>query len=235
MPMVAAGFEADLVAEMADYQHGIDLGAPGDRFIDIGLERNQLAAALAAIGGDDEAAGGILQPAVQRLGREAAEDDAVDRADPGAGEHRHRRLGNHRQIEGDAVAFPGAERLQAIGHAHHVGVQFAIGDVAGDPGLVALPDDCGLVRPGGEMPVDGIVAEVEDAILIPFDIDRIVGPVADRGRRRHPIEPLRLLTPEAVRILQRSPVQRIILCSGAVGALKGGRRRGDDLGHPPSY
>ena len=46
------------------------------RRVDIGLQRHQLAAAHAAVGGDDEAAGAILDPAVQRLGREAAEDDA---------------------------------------------------------------------------------------------------------------------------------------------------------------
>src|SRR6185295_11219988 len=82
---------------------------------------------------------------------------------------------------------------------------------------------------------DGIVAEVEDAVLIPFDRDRVVGPVADLGRRRHPVQPSGLLAPEAVRIGERTPVERLILLGGAMGALKGGRRRRDARGHPPSY
>ena len=114
---------AIVVAEMADDEHGVDLGALVQRRVDIGLERDQLAAAHAAVGGDDEAAGAILDPAVQRLGREAAEHDAVDRADPRAGEHRHRRFGDHRHVEGDAVAL--ARRRAPSGTfaiAHDLGV-----------------------------------------------------------------------------------------------------------------
>jgi len=66
--------------------------------------------------------------------------------------------------------------------------------------------------------VDAIVAEVEDAVLIPFDVDRIVGPVGDDGRRADPVDPRRLLGPEGVRIIERAPVERLILFGGAVGS-----------------
>ena len=215
----------------------VDLGAAGERRVDIGLERDQFAAAHAAVGGDDEAARAILDPAVQRLGREAAEDDAVDRADPRAGEHRHRRFRDHRQIEGDAVALAGAQRLEAVRHPHHLGVQFAIGERArSTPGSSPSQTIAVSAERVGEMPVDAIVTEVENAVLEPFDIDRIVGPVGDPRRRRHPVDPPRLLGPEAVRIVERARVERFILLGGAVGAFEW-RRRGGGMSSaiPHSY
>ena len=63
----------------------------GDRFVGDLLQRDDLPAAVAAVGGDQQAAGGIVDAIAQRFGAEAAEDDAVDRADAGAGQHRDRR------------------------------------------------------------------------------------------------------------------------------------------------
>jgi len=37
--------------------------------------------------------------------RKAAKDDRVDGADPGAGQHRHRRFRHHRHVDEDALAF----------------------------------------------------------------------------------------------------------------------------------
>ena len=111
------------------------------RFVDVGLQRHQLAAAHAVVGGDDQLAVAILDPARQRLGREAGEHDRMDRADPRAGEHRHRRLGDHRQVDRDPVAAPGAERLEHVGQAADVGVELAVSERALLRGVVALPDD----------------------------------------------------------------------------------------------
>src|SRR5687767_15990146 len=87
----------------------------------------------------------ILDPAVQGLGREAAEDDRMDRADPGAGEHRHRRFRDHRHVEGDPVALAGAERLQAVRHPDDLAVELAVGEAPAGAGLVALEQDRDLV------------------------------------------------------------------------------------------
>jgi hypothetical protein len=70
----------------------------------------------------------------------------VDRPDPGAGEHGHRNLGDHRQVDRDAVAFSHAPRLQNIGKPAHRFVQFSVGDATGITGIVALPQDRGLLR-----------------------------------------------------------------------------------------
>ena len=87
-----------------------DVRAAGDELldglVDRRLERRGLAAAVAAVGGDDHLGPGVVDPAVQRLGGEAAEDDRVRRPEAGAGEHRDRCLRDHRQVDRDGVALP---------------------------------------------------------------------------------------------------------------------------------
>ena len=73
------------------------------------MSGEDLAAAVAAVGGDDELGVGVEHPVIDRLGRESAEDDGVSRTDPGAGQHRHDGLGDHRQVDRDPVALADAE------------------------------------------------------------------------------------------------------------------------------
>ena len=83
----------------------------------------------------------------------------MDRADPSAGEHRHRDLGDHRQVDRDPVALFDASRLQDIGEPAHRFVQFAVGDAAVLAGIVALPQDRGLLGASRQMAVDAVVAK----------------------------------------------------------------------------
>ena len=73
------------------------------------LERHDLAAAVAAVGGHEQHALRVVDAVAQRFRAEAAEDHAVDRADARAGEHRDGELGNERQVERDAIAALHAE------------------------------------------------------------------------------------------------------------------------------
>ena len=73
------------------------------------LQRNDLAAAVPAVGGNEQHRFGVVDPIAKRFSAEAAEDDAVHRADSGAGQHGDRQLGNQRQVQGDAVAAFDAE------------------------------------------------------------------------------------------------------------------------------
>src|SRR3546814_4131787 len=85
--MVAPFLHRDVAAGVRDDEHPLhrDLF---ERLVDIGLERDGLAAAQPLVGADHPVACAILDAAVDRLRREAAEDDAVDSADARAGEHR---------------------------------------------------------------------------------------------------------------------------------------------------
>ena len=69
-----------------------------------GLSGNTDAAPPAAVGGDQHLGLGVVDAVGERLRREAAEHDAVGGADAGTGEHRHGRLGDHRQVDVDPVA-----------------------------------------------------------------------------------------------------------------------------------
>ena len=162
---IAAGAAHD---ELADAAHALQ------RLVGIGLQRRAPAAARGLVGGDDELRARILDARAQRLGGEAGEDDRMHRADAGAGEHRVGGLGDHRQVDHHPVALLHAEGVQHVAELRDLLVQLAVGDVAGDVRVVALPDDRGLVAAGGEMAVDAVGRDVELAILEPFDRDVVV-------------------------------------------------------------
>src|SRR5215467_5741993 len=144
----------------------------------------------------------------------------MDGADAGAGEHGNRRLGNHGQVNRDAIAFLDAARLQHIGEAAYFGVQLLVGKLFVVLRIVALPQDGRLVAALGKMPVDAVVADVQRAVLEPFDrhVAEVIGGVLDLAERLDPVETLGLLTPETVRILDRSRVHFLVLGFVHVGA-----------------
>jgi len=74
-------------------------------FVDVVLEGDDLASPVAPVGGDDDLAAGIGDALDDGLGGESAEDHRVDRADPGAREHRDGQLGDHGHVDCDDVAF----------------------------------------------------------------------------------------------------------------------------------
>ena len=85
----------------------------------------------------------------------------MDGADARAGEHGVGRLGDHRQVDGDAVALLDVAVAQDVGEPADLVVQLLIGDVLGLVGIVAFPDDRGLLGALRQMPVDAIVGGVE--------------------------------------------------------------------------
>ncbi len=189
--------------------------------VGVRLERNLAAAADAFVGGDDAGRGAVGDAAGERIRREAAEHHRMDGADAGAGEHRDRRLQDHRHVDGDAVALLDAARLQHVGEAADLGVQLLIGELLVGLGVVAFPQERGLVAALGEMAVDAIVAGVERAVLEPFDRDvvRIVGGVLHLGEGLDPVDALGLLAPELGRVLHRGGVHFLVLGVVHIGAL----------------
>ena len=97
----------------------------------VGLSARRLAAAVAAVGGDDDPGLGVVDAVGERLGGEAAEDDRVRGADAGAGQHRDDRLGDHRQVDRDPVARADAEVGQGVGGPADLAVQLGVGDGRG--------------------------------------------------------------------------------------------------------
>ena len=178
IPAVTPLDEADLGPGVADHERSGDrmvIRQQRQRRIDIGFERHALAAAQAFVGSDDEAALAALDPACERLGREAAEHNRMDRAQPRAGEHGDDALEDHGHVDRHALALGDADRLQRIGHGDGFGLEFAIGEAApGCSGIVRLEDQRNRVAARLSMAVDRIVAKIELAVGEPGDVDRVV-------------------------------------------------------------
>ena len=126
--VVAAGLHRHVAAGDLHHDHVLDARAGLQRLVRIGLQRHLAPAAAALIGGDQHRALAVLDAVGQAVRREAAEHDGMHRAEPGAGEHRHRRLDHHRQIDRDPVAALDAEPLQRVRQPADLVVQLAVGD-----------------------------------------------------------------------------------------------------------
>ena len=181
---------------------------------------------------DDDLRPAILDPPRQAVGREAAEHHRMDRADARAGQHRVRRLGNHRQVDRDAIAFLDAELLQRVGHAADFGMQLAIGDLLALGRVVALPDDRGLVATLGEVAIDAVGRDVQHAVMEPADANLAVVIDVAHGAGAvglDPVDALAVLAPELHRILDRGFVHRLVLGVVDIGALGPIRGNGDQF------
>ena len=105
--------------------------------------------------------------------REPAEDHAVHRAEPGAGQHRDDRLGDHRQVDRHPVAGLQPELGQRVRGLADLALQVGVGDGAGVARL-ALPVDRDLLAvPGLDVPVDAVDGDVELAVGEPLRERRV--------------------------------------------------------------
>ena len=187
-PQVALLVPGDVAAGPAVDDHALDrfAAAHGQRLVDGGLQRDFLAAAVLAVGGDDELRAGIDDALVDALGREAAEHDRMDRADARARLHRDDGLDRHRQIDEDAVAGLDAEALQAVRELADAVIELLVGDL-GDVAVVALEDHRQPVGRRFEMPVETVVRRVHLAVFEPL-VERRIALVERLGERLVPDE-----------------------------------------------
>src|SRR6478672_8814313 len=82
-PDVATVLPLDVLPGAAYDEHGGDVGALGQRFVDRRLEGGRCAASVAAVGGDHHAGVAVLDAVAQGRGGEAAEDHGVRSAEAG--------------------------------------------------------------------------------------------------------------------------------------------------------
>ena len=178
--------------------------------VDGRLDRRRLALAAGAVDGDQRLRLGELHPLPHRLGREAAEDDVVEGADAGAGQHRDDDLGDHRQVDPDHVALLDAEVLERVGEALDVAVQVGVGDVALLALLAAPVVGDAVADPGLDVAVEAVGRGVQPPVLEPL-VEGRVGVVEPLARLDVPVEQLgRLPQPPGLRIGRRLLVDRRI-------------------------
>jgi hypothetical protein len=106
VPEVAALVEVDLPGRARHDHDALDARAALQRLVDVGLEGDGGGAPPGAVGSDDEPGPGVVDPILQRLRREPAEDDRVWSPDASTREHCHGQLRNHPQVDRDRVALP---------------------------------------------------------------------------------------------------------------------------------
>src|SRR2546430_1076003 len=126
--------------------------------------------AIVAVGVDKNAAARVCGAEAAGFAAESPEDDGMNNAEAGAGEHRDGKLGNHRHVNGDAVAgFEAAEIAEHGGGFVYANVKLAIGeDLWGFVFGFRDKDEGGFVFVLGEMAVDAVVRGVEFAADEPF-------------------------------------------------------------------
>ena len=134
--------------------------------------------------------------------------------DAGAGEHADGRLGNHRHVDRDTITFLYANRLQNIGKSADALMQFGVADSEIDVGIVAFPDNGGLVGFIRQVTVHAVVTDVELAVFVPTNMQVVARErdVLDLGERFAPVDDLRLLGPEILVVVDRSFIELEILC-----------------------
>ena len=164
------------------------------------------APSVPAICSNHELGFGVIDAISKRVRAEAAENDTMHGADPGAGQHRDRKLGDHRKIDRDPIALPHAQLLQHIGEPIDLAVEIPIGERASVARLT-FPDERSFVAASGrDMTVETVGAHVELPADEPLRVGRIPGEHLVPGL--HPLELTGHPGPESLEILVRFVVER---------------------------
>ena len=190
--------------------------------VDLLLHGKRVAAAQRGVRGDECLRLRELHALAHGLGREAAEDDVVDRADARAAEHRGDGLGDHRHVDADDVALADAEVLEHVRKALDLVEEPVVGDllapfsVAIVVGVLGLPVERDAIAvAGGYVAVEAVGGDVQLAAVEPLRVRR-VGPVENVVPR---LDPLELLGPARPPCLA---VRRGLLVDAGVGDVRVG-------------
>ena len=95
----------DLIVGAAEDDHFLNRRFTGQRGIDIVLERNDGAAAVATVGRDHAGRAAVGDAVADTVRAESAEDNRMHGADACAGQHGNGGFGDERHVDDDAVAF----------------------------------------------------------------------------------------------------------------------------------
>jgi hypothetical protein len=176
------------------------------------LQRDNRPSAPPSVGGDEHVALRIVDAIAQRISTEPTENHGVRGAEPGAGEHRDRELGNQRKVDRDAIAAPNAKRLQHVCELANLAVQI---EVRQRPPLarLAFPDERRLVaaRPA-HVSIDAVDARVNRSADEPLRMRR--RPLEHLRPRREPFELRCERCPERFRVLVGA---RVDICIVDIG------------------
>ena len=161
------GSVSGVFAHEVDDEEMLNGGGLGDGGVGGLLHLDELAAAIVAVGGDEDFGAAVLQAGGDGLGAVAGEDGDEDGAEFAAGEGGGDGFWDHGHVDGDDVAFADAEGTQGVGGAVRHGEEVGVG-VGGGGAAVAFPGDGELVGGGaGGVLIEGGDGVVELAAGVP--------------------------------------------------------------------
>ena len=230
-PGVASVLHGDVLAGALVDDDGLDLRIADERGVHAGLQRNDLATTIAAVGRDDGDGTAIMQAVFDALRAEATEDDAMHRADAGTGEHGDGSFGNHRHVNEHAVPGLDALGFEDVGKRADFGVELLVSDAARVAGF-AFPEDGHFVATAFEMTIHAVFADVDFGIDEPLGERRL--PIEHLAPRSLPLQLRSLAGPEGVRGVDRFRVELLVFIHAADAGLGlelsgGGEDSGFDL------
>jgi hypothetical protein len=162
--------------------------SPAKCLVEEGLVRDHARALDAGRRTEDHARLGVVDAGSELPGREPAEHDGVDCAEPSAGQHRHDGLRHHRQVQDDPIAHSHSESAQHAGERRDLLEQVVVrqpGDGVGDRAVV---DERRLLASAGQdMPVDRVEAGVELGVGEPA-VQRGIDVIEHAVRRLCPVD-----------------------------------------------
>ncbi len=136
----------------------------------------------------------------------------MDGSDARAGQHGVYRLGDHRHIDGNAIALAYPVVAKHVGQSTDFALQFAVGELGSLAGRVRLPNQGDLVAAVCHVPVHAIVAGIEAAVQKPGHLAVFEVAVAYLAEGMEPSQVfLGTLPPERVGIGQAFRVQLAII------------------------
>ena len=175
-----------------------DRGRVGQCLVGDLFQRHDLSASISAISRDQKPRLCVVDAIAQRFGAEAAKDDVVDGADPGAGEHRDGEFRHEGHVDGDAIALLDAERPEDVGKLRHFAKELEVGERATIARL-AFPDDRRLVPAAAtHVAIEAVHRDVQLASDEPLRVRRL--PVEHLVPAARPLQLIREFRPERFRI-----------------------------------
>ena len=182
------------------------VGRERERFLQERLVRNHAVELDAAGRGEHELRRRVVDAYGEFARGESPEDHRVHGAEARAGEHRHDGFRHHRHVDDHPVALADAEAGEPAGHPGYPVGQFRVGELRDLAGRRRVVDEGDGVAPSGrDVAVECKPRGVELAAPEPAP-RAVVVPVQDRAGELEPVDGPRLLAPEVLRRIQRTPV-----------------------------
>ena len=195
-PHVATGLHLAVRLGAPEDEDVLDARRLSERLVGDVLQRDDRAAAPRAVGGDEDARLGVVDPILERLRGESSEHHRVRGADARAREHRGDGLGDHPHVDRDSIALRDTELAQQVRDATRLVEQLLVGHRAAVAGF-AFPVQRDLATvTGAHVAVETVLGDVEATADEPLRERQL--PLEDGVPLTVPVEGERLLRPEAL-------------------------------------